>query len=179
MRRNRPVCGCGRRACASWFTVVGNKLDYDFGTRIREQSLQDNFLSGLLDIELGEASLRMPVNFLRYLLGWDSPATDDKGGKTPGFGFNGHMFRREIRFIGSCTRNDCPAYVIQPQGLLLRTLAMTNSSTSSLKTMAFGSMSMGIRIWLSRRVFSDATEACQTPLEGKPLIERLVKESSQ
>jgi hypothetical protein len=114
-------CGCGGsggggKGARQFVYVVGDRLDYDFGTRVREQSLQDNFASSVLDIDIGEASLRVRPNMLRYLLGWDGvTGTRGRPEKATDLKVNGNLYDvKSVHWV--LYDNDCPRYALQPLG---------------------------------------------------------------
>ena len=110
---NPADCGCGGKGPRQLVYVVGTRLEYDFGTRIRQESLEDNFRAGFLDEHY--RSLLIKPNMLRYLLGWDGKtgvSDHDTGTALP---TNGRLFdAKSLHWV--LYQDDCPAYAIAPQG---------------------------------------------------------------
>ncbi len=100
-------CGCGGKASPRQLIyAIGNRLEYDFGTRVRQESLEDNFRAGLLDEQY--RSLQFKPNLLRYLLGWDGltgTGQGDPAGQDPaGLGARGTPVRCQERALGPVSR---------------------------------------------------------------------------
>ena len=69
-------CGCGGKKAQQrqLVYVIGDKLDYDFGTTIRQRSMQNNYVTSSRGPR--HSSLNSPSNFLRYLLGYTEAGPD-------------------------------------------------------------------------------------------------------
>lgn len=93
-------CGCGCANVADRYVyVIGDRIGYDFGTRVRQLSLQAN-----ADPDY-PYSLAEPAGLLRYLL----------GSRKTGAPLNGNMHdAKSIHWV--LYQDDCPRYVIQPLG---------------------------------------------------------------
>ena len=109
-------CGCGGQGSPRQLVyVIGNRLEYDFGTRVRQESLEDNFRAGLLDEQF--QSLQFKPNLLRYLLGWDGQTGTghSEAAGAAGLGARGHLFdAKSVHWV--LYQDDCPVYAIAPQG---------------------------------------------------------------
>jgi len=99
-------CGCQSRK-GEYVYVIGTQIGYDFGTRTRQMSIQDNFFSGLLPP--AQASVQTPDNFLRYLLGWAFEGPDARRN------IGGNLYDIEaVHWV--LYQEGCPVYAIRPQG---------------------------------------------------------------
>jgi hypothetical protein len=104
-------CGCGGKGPRQLVYVVGTRLEYDFGTRVRQESLEDNFRAGFLDEQY--RSLLIRPNMLRYLLGWDGRTGASEQEKA--LPTNGRLYdAKSVHWV--LYQDDCPAYAIAPQG---------------------------------------------------------------
>jgi len=89
-------CGCSGGTRETVF-VIGDRLWYDFGTLIRQSSIEDNF----------NGPVRTPEDLLKYLLGYKR---SDPPGK-----INGNLFDADsVYWI--LYQGDCPKYAIRPEG---------------------------------------------------------------
>jgi hypothetical protein len=106
-------CGCGGKGPRQLVYVVGTRLEYDFGTRVRQESLEDNFRAGFLDEQY--RSLLIRPNLVRYLLGWDGKTGAGEHDAETALPTNGRLFdAKSVHWV--LYQDDCPAYAIAPQG---------------------------------------------------------------
>ncbi len=124
-------CGCGGRAPARQFVYAVGELGIDFGSRQRQDSIQEHFL-GILpgpDDLVGGAGGPRPHpdypsdigtyhNFLRHLLGYDFPPADPAGQPYAEAGrpiSNGNLYEAgSVYWV--LKQGECPLYAIRPQG---------------------------------------------------------------
>lgn len=99
-------CGCGGKAAtAQYVYVIGDRIGYDFGSRVRQYSLQANADPAY------HKSLSDPAGFIRYLL----------GSRKFGAPTNGNMHdAKSVHWV--LYQDNCPRYVIQPHGDFSETL---------------------------------------------------------
>jgi hypothetical protein len=94
-------CGCGGNSNTAQFVyVIGDRIGYDFGSRVRQFSLQSNAQNPDAN---DTRTLSDPATFLRYLL----------GSRRVGAPFNGNLHdAKAVHWV--LYRDNCPLYVVQP-----------------------------------------------------------------
>lgn len=94
-------CGCGGKSKPSEYVyVIGDRIGYDFGTRVRQLSLEAHAFT-----PFDRRSLAEPAAFLRYLLGSNKP--DLTGG--------GNLHDAQaVKWV--LYQDSCPLYVLEPEG---------------------------------------------------------------
>ncbi len=112
-------CGCGgNKGTRQLVYVIGNQLKYDFGTQVRQLSVQGNFWPNGLNPR--DTDLTQVPAFLRYLLGYihypDPKAPPIPPWQPQGPRYNGNLYdAKAVYWV--LYRDNCPLYVLQPQGV--------------------------------------------------------------
>lgn len=95
-------CGCGGNSSPQYVYVIGDRIRYDFGSRVRQLSLQNN------DVHTSRALLTEPAAFIRYLLGYGPPG-DPNGAHRA----NGNLHdAKAVHWV--LYQENCPRYAIEP-----------------------------------------------------------------
>jgi cyanobactin maturation PatA/PatG family protease len=94
---------CGCQGGKQLVYAIG-QLSYDFGTLVRQRSLQDSFDGAVLN----DLHVSVPKHFLMYLLGYRGAGPDDKP----------HQYGGHLHDAASVTwllmQDDCPRFALRP-----------------------------------------------------------------